>query len=460
MVNEPVVRKALDSDEENDATKESKGAISPIIANDLKVASPTANRQPFHDLSNQKSNTPKSIKSKSSISPIGPNPNSSVNTNVDFDHNVNLSYRYTVSLKDDDDFDSDDDDLKDEHQGVVDHRIGVSSSGHIGGPNTPSAASEMDYSGYAGSVSAAASDCWSHDSMDVDDDVNDMDDDIELESDYSGQSMGLSRTRSHSRANMNRIKKNIKFQFLADEHVSGISMNSVGAVRTGPEARLGVGSRPASRSQEDYHTDDNSRVTSVSLQMKRSRERRRKLRMQNEQATKANLLSEFRAFMGWTAVDHNTGRGSEEMKDEESGLVIGIQKPSMECADQQHLTPNSSRVRKKDGFEDNIQSPFSPHQVHGHIPFIVVPDNEDEISTIQGSHYNDSPQKDGDDYKYAWKNHEVCDGEVGITTIMRTNRNSEDGDKDYRKKEWIYLSLIAASIFTLTALVVIFIVHF
>mmetsp|Transcript_17119 Transcript_17119/g.25801 ORF Transcript_17119/g.25801 Transcript_17119/m.25801 type:complete len:269 (+) Transcript_17119:814-1620(+) len=251
------------------------------------------------------------------------------------------------------------------------------------------------------------------------------------------------------------------------------------------------------------HDDDDSQMTSHSMHMQRSREQRRKQRQEHVDVAKNHLLSEFRAFLGWDAnnKEKETGKNrTDDDDDDDDDDDIELQRHT------NMMTPTGMKRARREGEDreckydhdhDAYSPEFSPHQIHNNVPFVVIRDSEDEVSTMQGSgSYTESPYKGSRSVEYMWKhgngkggvhrdgsgsgdgmetqgrveqigkNRKLRSGSGGKGAKAKTNATGRSkgqgrGQKDVvtNKKECIYLTMIAGSIITLTTLIVLAFVY-
>jgi len=105
------------------------------------------------------------------------------------------------------------------------------------------------------------------------------------------------------------------------------------------------------------------------------------------------------------------------------------------------------RIRDKNRVEA-----FSPHQIHGEVPWVVIQhDRDEDLSTIHGgSRCAESPRPD---LENDWN--KLYDGGVDQDEMDGKSKGPRGGDS----KECFYLILIAASIITLTTSVVLVVVY-
>ena len=204
------------------------------------------------------------------------------------------------------------------------------------------------------------------------------------------------------------------------------------------------------------HTD-NSAKTSFSARMKKSRERRRRLRIQNEKAHKASLLIEFRAFLSRNK-NRPPKKSDSHVDDMPGDVEMG------DSLNRDLGTPSTKRFRDKNTSQD-----FSPHQIHGDVPWVVFKNDNDQdsdLSTLQGiSRYGGSKtQTTESNFESHWKKmqhgslYQPDPDQDEHEPQKDASRLKEScGNRD--KKELFYLLLLVGSIITLTVLIAVVVVY-
>ena len=350
------------------------------------------------------------------------------------DADYDYTNRYIVSLNDDDD---DEHEHEHEHEHMIYEENDCSTIGHstVTSINT-SANRQLDYdsvigSGYAGSVSAAPSDLSGGFSID-NDNFNDHVNDLQVRVAPSRRSRGANNR------NRNYIGTN-------DRHLHrGLGLG------------LGLG-------EEDCVTNCTQTVCSAnnmsfSAQMKKLRERRRRVRAQTQKAHKESMLSEFRAFLS-----RNTQRpGDLKVQDPLGGNDVGAGIPvGVPVGEDLEYEPEGHVELQLPSFKQDrdrsISQDFTPTELHGEVPWIVFQNDRDEdCSTINGGEGSRCGGfTETKDVESAW---DQFHNEDNANTDADGDGLKQNGnDKD--RTELIYIVLIAASITTLSAVVAVVAVY-
>ena len=342
------------------------------------------------------------------------------------DADYDYTNRYIVSLNDDDD----DDEHEHEHEHMIYEENDCSTIGHstVTSINT-SANRQLDYdsvigSGYAGSVSAAPSDLSGGFSID-NDHVNEL------------QMKVAPSRRSRGANNRNRIGTN-------DRHLHG-----------GLGLGLGLG-------EEDCvtnctQTDCSANNMSFSAQMKKLRERRRRVRAETQKAHKESMLSEFRAFLSRNMQRPGDLKVQDPVGGNDVGIPVGVPVvgEDLECEPEGHveLQPPSFKQDR----DRSMSQDFTPTKLHGEVPWIVFQNDRDEdCSTINGGEGSRCGGfTETKDVESAWDHFH---NEVNVNADADDDGLNKSGnDKD--RTELIYIILIAASITTLSAVVAVVVVY-
>jgi len=366
-----------------------------IISPDESLPSSTTNHVSENDSISSK--PPPSPISKQTTSPVKrsplhslimkgtPNSARTKNSTSPYDitmDSASISKRYTVSLNHEDDSHSDNDDFLKDEEDV----------------NGGSIYANSVCSGYAGSISA-------------------------IGSEWSGQS-GCNFDSPE------RIKRNLVVRL---DEIDDNKLNS------GVDA--------------DVRTEA-SVNTSFSTMLRKSREKRRQQKSEIQKTRNASILEEFRAFLGWTnkgpskkeeseSIDVPVGKGTKSLGDEELGDEAESENDK---DDQVALYPSSVYRQFETPGSLNLTQEYSPHRIHGEIPWIVFDKNNDEnmsVSTINNaSLYMEQLPQSQLEYKY----------DLGQAPQVEIEKAS--------KMEFVYIFLVAVSITTLIGVIVFLSVYF
>jgi hypothetical protein len=194
--------------------------------------------------------------------------------------------------------------------------------------------------------------------------------------------------------------------------------------------------------------------TSFSTMLRKSREKRRQQKLEIQKTRNASILEEFRAFLGWTnkgpskeeekqSIDVPVGGETKSLGDEEVGDEAGGEN---DRNDQLAVYPSSAYRQFDTQGSLNLTQEYSPHRIHGDIPWIVFDKSNDEnmsVSTINNaSLYMEQLPQSQLEYKY----------DLGQVPQVETEKAS--------KMEFVYIFLVAVSITTLTGVIVFLSVYF
>lgn len=193
--------------------------------------------------------------------------------------------------------------------------------------------------------------------------------------------------------------------------------------------------------------------TSFSTMLRKSRKKRRQQKLEIQKTRNASILEEFRAFLGWTQkgpskeVEKETvdaqGEETRSQKDEELADEVASQD---EKEGPSTLYPSSAYRQFETPGSLNVTQEYSPHRIHGEIPWIVFDKNNDEnmsVSTINNaSLYMEQLPQSNLEYKYDL-------GEAPQVEVEKTST-----------MEFVYIFLIATSITTLIGVIVFLSVYF
>lgn len=188
--------------------------------------------------------------------------------------------------------------------------------------------------------------------------------------------------------------------------------------------------------------------TSFSTILRKSREKRRLQKLEAQKTRNASILQEFRAFLGWT----NKGPSKKEEKE-----TVDAHGEETKSQRDEELADEAASQNEKNGLSSlypssvhrgslNLTQEYSPHRIHGEIPWIVFDKNNDEnmsVSTINNaSLYMEQVPQSNQEYKY----------DLAQAPQVEVEKTS--------KMEFVYIFLIAISITTLTGVIVFLSVYF
>ena len=414
---------------ENDAL--SRSVIASIPNAKKTKVNGTMDRFPLRPLDTNSSSTP------GGATPLSCRSKGSSSRAMDADYDY--TNRYIVSLN----YDEDDHELEHELEQEVEHEHEhehelqgnnknsdnlireeenvysyINDCSTIGQSTVTSANRKLDYdsvvySGYAGSISAAPSD-------------------------LSGEGFSIDN-------------EGIQMNIAPSRHTRGAGNRN--------RIRLAASSRRGAQGDEDCNTNctqtDCSASMSFSGQMKKFRERRRRIRADSQKAHKESILVEFRSFLfknRQRPQDQDDNAEMQENLDVDIDVDVdavgdGLEDEAPE-GNIELRTPTFMRVRNISMSQD-----FTPTKLHGDVPWIVFHNDRDEdLSTINGGS-RCGGFIETKDVESAWDHLHDEVNENENEDRFRKNGNARD------RMEIVYYLLIAASVTTLTAVVAIIVVY-